>query len=125
MAFKLNQPEQEDTPRPHWAPMRLRGLPELQLSYHFDRTQIFDSTDALETLVLSVRIEPRGQILKYGISRWDLGSAWDDENQAEHRLKNLVEDELRKDLFLLHDKKKVPCSFLRIVWIDSEGRAIP
>ena len=119
MAFVLNQPDEKDTPQARWAPMRLHGLPGLQLSHHFEHT------DDLEALVLSVRMNPGGWVFKYGMTRWDLGAAWDDESEAEHRLKVLVEDELRKDLFLLHDKKKVPRSFMRIVWIDSRGRAIP
>ena len=124
MAFALNQSAKEATPRPRWVPMRLYGLPELRLSYHFDHTHHFDHTDTRQTLVLSVRIDPEGWILKYGMSRRDLGSAWDDDKKARRRLKGLAKAELRADLFLFHAMKKVPCSVLRITWLDSKGRTI-
>jgi hypothetical protein len=119
MAFALNQPDEKDTLQARWAPMRLRGRPGLQLSLRFDYT------DDLQSLVLSVRIEPGGWSLKYGMSRWDLGSYWDGDNRAERRLKVLAQAELRKDLFLFFDAKKAPCSLSQIVWIDSRGRSIP
>ena len=119
MIFKLNQPDEKDTQQDRWALMRLRGRPRLQLSHRFDHT------DDLQALVLSVRIDPADWILKYGMSRWHLGSAWDDDYKAEQRLKVLAEAQLRKDLFLFYEEKKVPRSLARIIWIDSRGRAIP
>jgi hypothetical protein len=118
MAFMMNQPEVKEALKVCWAPLRLRGLPDLQLSHHFEHT------DELEALVLSVRIDPGGWVFKYGMTRCDLGSAWNDDKKARRRLKGLAEAELRKDLFLFHDKKKVPCSVLRITWLDSKGRTI-
>jgi hypothetical protein len=118
MAFALNQSDEKDTPQALWAPLRIRGLPEFQLSHRFDRT------DDLQALVLTVKIEPEGWIFKYGMRRSDLGSAWDDDNKARRKLKGLAKAELRADLFLFHGMKKVPCSVLRITWLDSKGRTI-
>ena len=119
MVFKLNQPDEKDTPQARWAPMKLRSLLGLQLLYRFDHT------DDLQARVMSIRIEQGDWILKYGMSRWDLGSAWDDDDKAEQRLKAFAEAELRKDLFLFYKAKKAPCSLSQIVWIDSRGRSIP
>ena len=118
MAFMLTQLDEKDTPQAHWVPMRLRGLPELHLS------QCFNYTDDFQALVWSVRIEPGGWILKYGMSRWDIGSSWDGDYKAKRRLRILAEAELRKDLFLFKNEK-MPISSSMIVWIDSRGRVIP
>lgn len=115
----LNQTDEKDAPQARWIPLKLRSLLGLQFYYRFDYR------DDLQALVLSVRIEQGDWTLKYGMSRQELGLAWNDDNQAEQRLKAFAEAELRKDLFLFYKAKKVPCSLSRIVWIDSRGRAIP
>jgi hypothetical protein len=106
--------------RKGWHPMLLSGLPELKLSYHFEYT------DDSMALVLSIGLDqdPHGPILTYGMSRWDLGSAWHDDSRAKRRLRALVQAELKKDLFLFFERKDLPRALHQTVWIDSKGRSI-
>jgi hypothetical protein len=119
MAFVLNQPAEKATPQARWALMKLSSLLGLRFLYRFDYLE------ELQALVMTIEIEPGTWTLKYGMSRSDFGSAWNDDYQAKQRLRVLAEAEFGKDLFLFYKKKKVPRSLFRVVWIDSRGRPIP
>jgi hypothetical protein len=118
MPSQLNQRDEKDTELTGWKPLVLPGLPGLRL------LQRYDFADDRQALVLSVRIEPGRSILRYGMTRRDLGSAWHEPSRAQRRLKTLAEAQLRKDLFLFYEEKKVPRSMLQIEWINFKGRAI-
>jgi hypothetical protein len=117
MSSKPNRPDDKGAPQAGWAPLVLPGLRGLQALYRFDYS------DDRQALVLSIRLESSRSIFRYGMTRRDLGSVWDDDALAKRRLKAYAEGEFRKDLSLVQ-KNKGPSSILQIVWIDSKGRAI-
>jgi hypothetical protein len=118
MTSKPSLQEDERAPKVTWTPLKLPGLPWVELSHSYDFTEDH------QALVLSIRLESSGSILRYGMTRRDLGTAWQERSRAERRVRVLSEAQLRKDLYFLLEQKKVPRSALQIEWINFKGRTI-